>query len=100
MQKISFVLVFLFFVVGCKKSKHLAILIQHLPKPETLEKLRVKKNPKLSDEERERRRQKMLELRNNPEFMRKQEEGFKNCKNMNYSPEFLAMQKIGYKGKK
>lgn len=42
----------------------------------------------------------MLELRNNPEFMRKQEEGFKNCKNMNYSPEFLAMQKIGYKGKK
>jgi len=27
------------FAVGCKKSKHLAILIQHLPKPETLEKL-------------------------------------------------------------
>ena len=75
---------------GFKGKKH---------KPETLEKMKVKKNPKLSDEERERRRQKMLELRSNPEFMRKQEEGFMNCKNMNYSPEFLAMQKIGYKGK-
>ena len=31
--------------------------------------------------------------------MRKQEEGFMNCKNMNYSPEFVVMQKIGYKGK-
>jgi hypothetical protein len=63
-------------------------------KPETIKKLKgIKKNPKLSDEERDRRRQKMLELRSNLEFMRKQEDGFINCKNMNYSPEFLAMQK-------
>lgn len=62
-------------------------------KPETIKKLKgIKKNPKLSDEERQRRRQKILELRNNPEFMKKQKEAFDKCKK-HYSPEFLSMQK-------
>ena len=63
-------------------------------KPETIKKLKgIKKNPKLSDEEIERRRKKLIEMRNDPEFIKKQEEGFRNCKNMNYSQKFLDNQK-------
>jgi group I intron endonuclease len=62
--------------------------------PESLKKMRgIKKNPKLSEKEIERRRQKLIEMRNDSEFIKKQEEGFKNCKNMNYSQKFLDMQK-------
>lgn len=62
--------------------------------PESLKKMRgIKKNSKLSEKEIERRRQKLIEMRNDSEFMKKQEEGFKNCKNMNYSQKFLDMQK-------
>jgi len=70
--------------------------------PESLEKMRgIKKNPKLSEKEIERRRQKLIEMRNDSEFMKNQEEGFKNCKNMNYSQKFLDMQKSENKrGKK
>jgi hypothetical protein len=50
-------------------------------------------NPKLSDKEIERRRKKLIEMRNDPEFIKKQEEGFRNCKNMNYSQKFLDNQK-------
>lgn len=69
---------------GFKGRKH---------RQESIEKMRIKRKPKLSNKEIERRSKKLKEMRNDPEFMQKQEIGFKNCKNMNYSPEFLAMQK-------